>query len=110
MRGVIGNGTTAETKPGARRSGVFVSVGVSMNERKVAEGRRAERGERNKEARHEAGEGLGGLPGAKACEFGRVAQEEMVDIVLERRRETRTVVRTVGVGSSGSAGRVCEGG
>lgn len=79
-----------------------------MKERKVAERRRAEHGERNREGRRETGVGMEGLTGAYTCEPGRscVAQEEIVDIVLERRRETwRTLARTVGVGGS-STGRV----
>ncbi len=79
-----------------------------MKERKVTEARRAERGEQNREGRRETGEGAGAFTGAYTCEPGRscVAQEEIVDIVLERRRETgRMVARTVGVGGS-STGRV----
>lgn len=78
-------------------------VGVEKKEWEVAECRRAERGERTREGRREA---AGEFTGANACETS-VVQEEIADVVLERRRGTeRRVPRTVGVGGSGSTGRV----
>ena len=52
-----------------------------MKERKVAESRRADRGERYREERREMGGEFAGEPGG-----GCVSQEETSDIVLERRR------------------------